>query len=106
MKRFHKMAYFKKGYLGNIVTNSSMRRVLAAAVDGGFIHSDVCGELFFFRVFHLTDWCPGSRHDNHRSGAHVAAGLLVRGGRSLELSPGDVDPVRPVSALQHELLIQ
>lgn len=51
-----------------------MWRILAAAVDGGFIYSDVCE---FFRVLNLTDWCPSSRHDNHRSGAHVAAGLLV-----------------------------
>lgn len=80
-----------------------MWRILAAAVDGGFIYSDVCE---FFRVLHLTDWCPSSRHDNHRSGAHVAAGLLVRDGRSLEFSPGDVDPVSPVSTLQFELLIR
>lgn len=59
----------------------------------------------FLGFFHLTDWCPSSRHDDHRSGAHVAAGLLVRDGLSLEFSPGDADPVSPVSALQRELLI-
>lgn len=58
----------------------------------------------FFRVFHLTDWCPSSRNDNHRSGAHVAAELLVRDGRSLEFFPGYADPVSLVSQLQ--LLVQ
>lgn len=45
------------------------------------------------RILCLTDWCPSSRHDNHRSGVHFAAGVF-------ETVDGWTSPLRtPTSTL-------